>query len=143
MTNYSQLDLLEIPYLEDTLRWIKENHREWKALQKLMLDIMTEEPWRKRVKRDEICQDARKRGISIDLKGAWEFDHNLWSVLARYLIKYHPQLDGKNGGILHVRRSNKGEPMPDISWFPDLDERLIVNENEYRQHRFWRERNNQ
>ena len=142
MAAFDQLDLLDVPYLDDTLRWINSNSREWKALQKLMLDIVHEEPWRKRVKRDEICAEARKRGISIDLSGAWEFDHNLWSVLARYLIKYHPQLDGKNGGIIHVRKSNNGEPLPDISWFPELNPKLVVTEEEYQIHRFWRERNN-
>ena len=142
MDIYEQLDLLDIPYLDDTLKWINSNSREWKALQKLMLDIVHEEPWRKRVKRDEICTETRKRGISIDLSGAWEFDHNLWANIARYLIKYHPLLDGKRDGIIHVRKTNNGQTLPDISWFPDLDERLVVSEAEYQTHRFWRNKAN-
>lgn len=138
MSNFDQLELLEIPYLDDTLAWIKNNMREWRALQILMLDIAHEEPWRKRVKRDEICQDARKRGISIDLKGAWEFDHNLWSTIARFLIKYHPELDGSKGGILHIRKVNNGRGLPDVSWLPDLHQSYIVTPEQYQAHRDWK-----
>lgn len=142
--DFEQIALFNFPYLEETLSWIETNHKEWKALQKLMLDIRHEEPWRKRVKRDEICQEARKRGISIDLNNAWEFNHNLWANLARFLIKYHPSLDGRKGGIIHIRSSLKGAELPDPSWYPDLKESLIVTAEEYKTHRYWRDfRNDQ
>lgn len=69
--------------------WIKNNPDKWQALRSFCKElVVTGDP----IQRGSVYEMARSRGMDIRLASLFKRDHNLWSVLSRYLVMERPEL---------------------------------------------------
>lgn len=69
--------------------WVRRHPGEWAALKRLCRYLEEEGDL---VQRGTLYALARRYGIEVRLKGVFKRDHNLWSVLARYMAMERPSL---------------------------------------------------
>ena len=77
--------------------WISQHRDEWMELQRVCLEIEAKRDRHGRPKAHSITRGgiyATCEALRIPISGNLTFrrDHDLWSVLSRYLVDMHPQL---------------------------------------------------
>lgn len=75
--------------VERACRWVRRHPEEWAALKRLCRYLEEEG---ETIMRGSIYELARRYGIEVRLGGVFKRDHNLWSVLARYMVMERPAL---------------------------------------------------
>lgn len=76
--------------VESACEWIASNRGEWERLRAACHRMMLEGYL---VQRDSVYTVARELGIELR-KGEFRRNHNLWSVLARYMAMLRPSMCG-------------------------------------------------
>lgn len=84
--------------VKDAVRWIERNKDEWLEVQRVCCILENVRDWNGRpryssVTRGSIYMLAQLEGIEITNTKTFKRDHDLWSVLSRYLTDLHPQLE--------------------------------------------------
>lgn len=69
--------------------WVRRHPEEWAALKRLCGYLMEEGDI---IQRGNLYALAQRYGIEIRLGSVFKRDHNLWSVLARYMVMERPML---------------------------------------------------
>lgn len=69
--------------------WVARHPDRWEALRSLC-DALLEEG--DVIQRGNVYEQARRHGMDVRLASQFRRDHNLWSVLARYLVMERPEL---------------------------------------------------
>ena len=77
--------------------WIARNRDEWLELQRVCLEIEAKRdrhgrPKAHSITRGGVYSTCEMRGIKVSDNATFRRDHDLWSVLSRYLTELHPQL---------------------------------------------------
>lgn len=83
--------------VEQGTRWIAGNRDEWMELQRVCLEIEAKRdrhgrPKARSITRGGVYATCEHLGIKVSNDMTFQRDHDLWSVLARYLTELHPQL---------------------------------------------------
>ena len=69
--------------------WVRRHPDSWEGLKRLCGYLMEEGDL---VQRSNLYALAKSYGIDVSLKSVFKRDHNLWSVLARYMVMERPAL---------------------------------------------------
>lgn len=69
--------------------WVRRHPEEWAALKRLVRYLEEEGDI---VQRGNLYALAQRYGIEVRLRSVFKRDHNLWSVLARYMAMERPAL---------------------------------------------------
>ena len=70
-------------------RWVAKNPEKWESLKRLCGYLMEEGDL---IQRGNVYELARRYGMDVRLASEFRRDHNLWSVLARYMVMERPAL---------------------------------------------------
>lgn len=84
--------------VDEAVRWIETHKEEWLEVQRVCCILEDVHEWSGKhryqsITRDSIYMLAQLEGIEITNDRTFKRDHDLWSVLSRYLTQLHPQLD--------------------------------------------------
>lgn len=78
-------------HVAQACHWVRRHPEEWSALKRLVRYLDEEGEL---VQRGSLYALARSHGVPVTLTGVYRRDHNLWSVLARYMVMERPSLLG-------------------------------------------------
>ena len=70
-------------------RWVRRNPEKWERLRSFCAYLLDEGDL---IQRGNVYELARRYGMDVRLAGEFRRDHNLWSVLARYMVMERPEL---------------------------------------------------
>lgn len=69
--------------------WVRRNPEKWEKLKAFCGYLMEEGDL---IQRGNVYELARRYGLDVRLASEFRRDHNLWSVLARYMVMERPML---------------------------------------------------
>lgn len=118
--------------VEKARAWIVSHKQEWLELQRLCLAIEDDrDPTGRhrfeRITRDGIYMMAQLKGITITQDAVFRRDHNLWSVLSRYMTLTHPSLQR----VLRTKDCPVGRWV-DLNGLPELPDGYVYGRKEER-----------
>lgn len=70
-------------------RWVRKNPEKWGKLKDFCGYLMEEGDL---IQRGNVYELARRYGMDVRLASEFRRDHNLWSVLTRYMVMERPML---------------------------------------------------
>lgn len=69
--------------------WVRKNPEKWESLKRFCVYLMEEGDL---IQRGNVYELARRYGMDVRLASEFKRDHNLWSVLSRYMVMERPSL---------------------------------------------------
>lgn len=98
--------------------WVRRHPDRWESLKRFCAYLMEEGDL---IQRGNVYELARRYGLDVTLASEFRRDHNLWSVLARYMVMERPML------LSAIRfRATPVDQVPLVKYWHD-----IVGEDEF------------